>query len=190
MGLLIGEAPESHRTRILLPPADSNSITQPGAAVPNGAMSSTNSGCRCVLEMPPSAATSRRFNLPASRCSCWAVRFTPSRRATSMAIDHNSSGIGALPERVVLQSSNRDRALSILLAFSDVFGTLCILKCDDSSRGRSLHALSPETHIGSSKPRPCLGAQGASAHLRAGGDQEEIGCPGSTVLSKKRGFLP
>ena len=32
-------------------------------------------------------------------CSCCAARFTPSRRATSIAIDHNSSEIVVLRER-------------------------------------------------------------------------------------------
>jgi hypothetical protein len=37
-----------------------------------------NSGQTAPRVLPPSAATRSRFNLPASRCSCCAVRFSPS----------------------------------------------------------------------------------------------------------------
>lgn len=101
--------------RILLPLADSNSIRHSGVEAGAGAISSTNLGLRGARRLRPSAATRSRFSLPASRCSCWAVRFTPSWRAALIAADHNSSGIGDFLVRPLLQSSNCVRTASMPL---------------------------------------------------------------------------
>jgi tetratricopeptide (TPR) repeat protein len=55
---------------------------------------------------------------PSSR-KATAVRFTPSRRATSTAAAHNSSGMPALPCRVCLHSSKRARSSSIVNFLSE-----------------------------------------------------------------------
>src|SRR6185369_13203584 len=101
--------------RILLPLPDSNSIRHSGVEAAAGAISSTNLGFRGARRSRPSAATRSRFSLPASRCSCWAVRFTPSWRAALIAADHNSSGIGDFLARPLLQSSNCVRTASMPL---------------------------------------------------------------------------
>ena len=139
--------------RILLPPADSNSMMHPGSATGNGAMSSTNPGRRRLRGCPPSAASRSRFNFPPSRCSCCAVRFTPSRRATLTASDHNSSGIAVFRGRDFLQSSNRDRAPSIPLTSSMFVATSLLPNSDRSSRGGPAHASLPETHVAAREHR-------------------------------------
>jgi hypothetical protein len=63
-----------------------------------------------------------------------------------IATDHNSSGTAVFRGRDFLQSSNRDRALSIPLACSMFVATGLLPKSDSSSRGSPVHASLPETH--------------------------------------------
>jgi hypothetical protein len=121
-----------------------------------------------------SAATRSRFSLPASRCSCWAVRFTPSWRAALIAADHNSSGIGAFPARAVLHSSNCVRTPSMPLLSSPAFFPIVLSsykpKNDSSNCGPILHAHLPKGHaatdrdkdIGYSTRKPVRAASRAS----------------------------
>ena len=58
------------------------------------------------------------FQFPGVEVQLLRGRVHTSRRATLMAIDHNSSGMDVFRERVFLQCSNRARARSIPLASS------------------------------------------------------------------------
>src|ERR1043165_7700707 len=53
----------------------------------------------------------------------------PSRRATAIAADHNSSGIRALPFRVSLQSSKRARTSSMPGVSPDLRSVISIPPC-------------------------------------------------------------
>src|SRR4051812_23074516 len=124
--------------RILLPLGDSNSIRHSGVEPGAGAINSTNLGLRGARRPRPSAATRSRFSLPASRCNCWAVRFTPSWRAALIAADHNLSGIGDFLARPLLQASNCVRTASMPLPFPTFVPIVLSSyepKNDSSSRG-------------------------------------------------------
>src|ERR1039458_3090223 len=78
-----------------------------------GATNSTNAG-GAVRREAPEAAAMRRFKWFHSTRNSVEVRLTPSFRATSTAVAHNSSGIAAFPWRFCLHSSKRALASSRL----------------------------------------------------------------------------
>ena len=86
-----GGAAAFHWMRILPPPGDSNSMTQPSSTAERGATSSTKAGLGAFLRRvagPPS----RFFSRMLSSRSGWATGYTPCCRANSTAACHNGSG--------------------------------------------------------------------------------------------------
>ena len=125
-----------------LPLRPSSSIVQSRRSAA-GASSSTNVG-GIALPDTESAAIIRRFSFPPSRCSVAAVGLTPSRRANSIAADHNSSGIGCLPCRFCRQFSKRVRTSSRLRVSTDLRRLIVIPPCRSNRRKNELPVISAD----------------------------------------------